>query len=329
MSTTMTAVIHRRYGGPDTLEYVERPRPVPDRGQVLVRQSASSINALDYRVMRADPFLVRFHSGLARPRNRRLGVDVAGTVEAVGSGVTRFRPGDAVLGECSPDGMGAFAQLVCVREQGLVHKPDNVSFEDAAALPLAGITALQALRDKARVRPNESVLVHGAGGGVGTYAVQIAKLLGARVTAVCGPRNVGLMRSFDVAEIIDYTTTDFAEQGRRHDVILGVNGHRKLAEYGRHLNPGGRYVMIGGSSRQLFEAILLGRPRFLFSNRSARFLTIDAGRRGDDLAQLSAWIAEGKIESVIDRRFDLRETADAMRYVEGGHVRGKVVLEAA
>lgn len=299
-------------------------------GEVLVRVRATAINAADYRIMRADPFLVRLSKGLRRPRQQILGMDVAGIVEDIGGDVTRFQVGDEVFGDVLDDGMGGFAEYVAASERSLAAKPDGVSFDQAAAVPLAGITALQAIRDKGAVAPGTTVLVQGAGGGVGTFVVQIAKAMGATVTAVCGPKNTELMASFGADDVIDYTTTDFTTdfvaQGRRYDVIIGVNGHHPLGYYKRCLNPGGRYVMVGGTTAQLFAALLAAPVRFMIGDKTAGALTIDDARREGDLAELRDWVSSGRLTPVIDRVFDLRDAADAMRYVENGHVRGKVVL---
>lgn len=247
---TMKAITYHRYGGPEVLEYGDVARPTAAEGQVLVRVHATSINAADYRLMRADPFLVRMTKGLRRPRLPILGVDVAGVIEAVGPGAQRFHVGDEVFGE-TPHG-GCFAEYVAVDEDALGAKPEGISFEQAAAVPLAGVTALQGLRDKGEVAAGTAVLVQGAGGGVGTFAVQVATALGATVTAVCGPASADLMADLGADHVIDYTTEDFAASGRRYDVIVGINGHRSLGDYRRCLNPGGRYVMVGGANAQIF-----------------------------------------------------------------------------
>lgn len=321
----MKAILYRRYGGPEVLEYADADRPEIGDHEVLVRVHASSINAVDYRMMRADPFLIRGVQGLLRPKRRGLGIDVAGVVEATGPGVTRFEVGDEVFGDAFQDGMGGFAEYVAIRETALAAKPEGLSFEQAAAVPLAGVTALQALRDLGGVQPGMSVLVHGAGGGVGTFAVQLARALGAEVTAVCGARNTKRLSALGADRVIDYAEEDFTQRAERYDVILGVNGYRPLAEYKRCLKPAGRYVMIGGTTRQLFEALLLAR--FVFSGeQSASTLTIDDSKRAGDLQELAALLSAGELEPLIDREFELGETAEAMRYVERGHVRGKVVL---
>lgn len=325
----MKAIVYRRYGGPEVLEHRDVERPTAGEGQALVRVRATSINAADYRMMRADPWLIRLFNGLRRPKRQVLGIDVAGVVEAVGPGVTRVAPGDAIFANAFPDGMGAFAEYVALHEDGLVATPPSLSFEEAAAVPLAGITALQAVRDRAGVEPGKQVLIQGAGGGVGTMAVQIAKALGAHVTAVCGPGSQALVASLGADVVIDYTQEDFAQREERYDAILGINGHRSLGTYKRCLKPEGTYVMVGGGSKQLFAALLMGRLRFAFSGRRCTTLTIDDAKRGDDLRQFAAWIEDGRLVPTIDRTYPLAEIAEAIRYVERGHVKGKVVLSVS
>ena len=311
-------------------EYTEVNDPVPGPGEALLRVRATSVNAADYRMMRADPFLARLENGLFRPTKARiLGSDVAGIVERVGDDVQRVDVGDEVLGDAFQDRFGAFAEYVCVRESALILKPENVSFEEAAAVPLAGITALQALRDLGEVQSGQAVLVQGAGGGVGTFLVQIAKAFGAEVTAVCGAGSAEMVKRFGADRVIDYATDDFTNDDKRYEVILGVNGYHSLAEYKRCLNPSGRYVMIGGSNRQIFEALLLGRLKFMLGDKTSSVLTVDGSLRAKDLAQLRDMLTSGELKPVIDRTFGLDETAEAIRYVEKGHVRGKVVIKIA
>ncbi len=322
----MKAIVYSRYGGPEVLEVTEVDRPVPGPGEALLRVRATSVNAADYRMMRADPFLARLANGLFKPKKTRiLGIDVAGVVEQIGDGVQQVNVGDEVFGDAFKDGLGAFAEYVCVSESTLVSKPENVSFQEAAAIPLAGITAVQGLR-KGKVQSGEAVLVQGAGGGVGTLLVQIAKALGAEVTAVCGSGSVDLVSGFGADRVIDYTKEDFWKEDKRYDVILGVNGYHSLAQYKRSLKPGGRYVMIGGNNRQIFEALLLGPFKFMFGDKTLGALTIDASLRAKDLAQLRDMLASGQLKPVIDRTFALDDTAEAIRYVEQHHVRGKVVI---
>ncbi|MEM8885679.1 MAG: NAD(P)-dependent alcohol dehydrogenase [Planctomycetota bacterium] len=323
----MRAFLYEQYGGPEVLFVRERPVPEPKPAQVRVRVHAASINAADYRMMRADPFLVRLANGLFRPKKYPvLGIDLAGVVEAVGAGVTQWKVGDAVFGECVEDGMGSFAESVCVRADRIAALPDGTSFAEAAAIPLAGITALQGVRDLGEVGTGAKVLVQGAGGGVGHFAVQIAKACGAHVVAVCGAGSADLARACGADEVLDYRTTDFAARDERYDVIFGINGHRSVGTYHRCLAPGGRYVMIGGSNGQIFAAMLWAPLRFRFSDKTCRILHIDGAKRGEDLQQLRRMWIEGTLRPSIDRTYEFNELRDAMRYVEQGHVRGKVVL---
>lgn len=326
----MKAIEFDSYGGPEVLELREREAPTAGPGQVRVRVRATSVNAADYRMMRADPFLARLGNGLLRPKKYRvLGVDVAGVVESVGPDVTRWKVGDEVFGDAYQDGMGAFAELVCVREGNLARVPEGVSFEEAAALPVAAVTALRGLRDKGGVTAGSRVLIQGAGGGVGTFCVQIAKALGAHVTAVCGARSVDLVQASGADVVLDYAEEDFVERGEQYDVIVGVNGHRTLSEYKRCLAPGGRYVMLGGDNKQIFAALLLGPLRFMFSGKKCLVLNIEDTPCGDDLRQLAAMVTAGELKPVIDRDFPLEEIADAFRHVERKHTRGKVVVAVA
>lgn len=325
----MKAIVYERYGGPEVLHLGERERPTPGEGEVLVRVRAASINAADYRLMRANPFLVRFANGLFSPKKRRLGADVAGVVEQIGPKVTRLGVGDEVFGHTFHDGGGGFGEYVCVRESALACKPEGLDFEQSAAVVLAGLTALQAVRERARVRPGQSLLIQGAGGGVGTLLVQVAKAYGAHVTAVCGPGSVELVASLGADRVIDYTRQDFTREDVRYDAIFGVNGHHPLAAYRDSLKPGGTYVMVGGNDRQLFEAMLLGPLRFTGSGRNIELLTLDADRHPEDLEELRELIAAEELRPIIDRVLPFTEVVEGMRYVEKGHVRGKVVLQVA
>ena len=321
---SMKAIIHRKYGGPEVLQLVELARPKPGPGQVLVKVQATSINAADYRMMRADPFLVRLANGLFRPTKRRvLGSDAAGVVVELGAGVHDFRIGDEVYGGTALDAEGAFAEFALVRAHSLAKKPAGLTFQQAAAVPLAGTTALQALRE---VAAGSRVLIAGAGGGVGLFAVQIARVLGAHVTAVCGPRSVELVRSLGAHEVIDYSTRDFTCMGQTWDTIVAVNGYQPLSTYRRHLAAKGRYVMVGGSSAQLFEALLLARPYFALEGKRGGTLSFDARRQAEDLQQLARWLESGGLRVIIDQQFALERAAEAMAHVERGHVLGKVIL---
>ncbi len=324
----MRAITHDRYGGPDVLELSDLPTPEPGAGQALVRVVAASINAADYRLMRADPFLTRVENGWLGPKKWPvLGSDFSGVVERVGEGVTHVKPGDAVFGDAFEDGRGAFADYVCVRASTLTHKPDDVSFTDAAATPLAALTALQGLRDLGRVQPGDDVLIQGAGGGVGVFTVQFAHAMGARVTAVCSARSAELARAGGADVVLDYAAEDFTTRPERYDVIVGVNGYHPLSHYRRCLKQGGRYVMIGGTSRQLFEALLMGWWTFAFSDRSCQSLTIDTSTRAEDMREVARLLGSGEIAPPIDRTFRLEDAREAFEYVERGSVQGKVVLE--
>lgn len=322
----MKAFVYTRYGPPDVLHLEEVPTPRPGPGQVRVRVHAVALNAADWRMLRADPFLARFFAGLLRPRlgMRVLGADVAGTVEAVGAGVARLRPGDEVFGDLAMYGFGGLAEHVCPPERAVVVKPAGLSFEEAAALPLAATTALQGLRDQAKVRPGEKVLVHGASGGVGAYAVQLAKALGAEVTAVCSTGKVDLARSLGADRVVDYTREDFARSGVRYDVVFAANGSRSIFDYRRALAPRGRYVMAGGTWPQMRQAMLWGP--LLSSKAGQRLGVLSAKATPEDLEALKDLVARGKLRPVIDRRFAFAETPEAFRYLEAGHAAGKVVI---
>lgn len=319
----MKAIVCERYGSPDVLEYRDVDRPVPGPGRVLVRIHAASVNAADWHLLRASPFVARLYGGLFRPRFRILGADIAGRIEAVGPGVASLRPGEAVFGDLSRSGFGAFAEYACPRADALLPMPEGLGFAEAAAAPLAGQTALQGLRGKVPPRPGRKVLIHGAGGGVGTFAVQIAKALGDAVTAVCGAGNAERVLALGADRVLDYAREDFASSGDRYDLILGINGYRPLADYRKALAPGGAYVMIGGTNRQMFQALLLGP---WVSRRDRRILALAAAPDREDLAFLKGLLESGKVKPVIDRSFPLAETAAAIRYLEAGHARGKVVI---
>ncbi len=324
---TMRAVVYERYGGPEVLAEARVPVPEPKPHQVRVRVEHASVNAADYRLMRADPFLARLGNGLFRPKKKILGADVAGVVEAVGAEVTTLAIGDPVFGVTFQDDLGAFAERVCVSERALARRPAELGSREAAAVPLAAITALQAVRDRAKIGEGDRVLIQGAGGGVGTCLVQLAKERGAHVTAVCGPSSAALVRSLGADRVLDYTSETFTDRPERYDAIFGVNGHRPLGDYVAHLSPGGTYVMVGGTNRQIFDALLFGRARFLFADARIEALTLDAARYPEDLAELRAMLAAGALRPIVDRVFSLGETADALRYAEAGHVRGKIVID--
>ena len=316
----MKAIVYERYGSPDVLELRDVEKPTVTDDGVLVRIRAASTNPYDWHFMRGKPYFTRLMFGLLKPKAHSLGADLAGEVEAVGKDVTRFRPGDAVFGE----GAGAFAEFACVPERWLARKPTNLTFEQAAAVPMAAVTALQGLRDKGGIAPGKKVLINGAGGGVGTFAVQIAKAFGAEVTAVCGPGSQDLARSLGADRVLDYTKTDLAGDGRLYDLIYAVNGDRRPSDYLRALNPGGICVVCGGSNRQLFGSIFLGPTLSLGRRKKIRIQVARMNQK--DLAVMAELLVAGKVLSVIDRRYPLSETAAAMRYLEEGHAKGKIVI---
>lgn len=323
----MKAIVNETYGSPDVLQLKEVPMPTPKHGEVLVKIIAAAANAADWHLLRPDPFLVRLEMGLFKPNKTILGGDIAGVVEAVGAGVTMFKSGDAVYGDLSGCGMGGYAEYVSVPERYLAMKPTNLSFEQAAAIPMAGITALQGLRDAGKVQAGQKVLINGASGGVGTFAVQIAKALGAEVTAVCSTGKVEMVRSLGADYVIDYKKEDFTLGSEKYDLIVAANGYHTLWQYRRVLRPHGIYVMIGGTNAQIFQALLLG-PLLSMMGRQ-QFKTVVAKPNRADLDLMRALVEEGKVTPMIDRRYPLSEVAEAIRYLERGHAQGKVVINVA
>jgi NADPH:quinone reductase-like Zn-dependent oxidoreductase len=319
----MKAIVQTRYGPPDVLEVSETDKPVPGDKDVLLRVRAAALNPLDWHNMRGLPYPLRIGSGLAKPKSRILGVDVAGQVEAVGADVSQFRPGDEVFGLCD----GSLAEYAPAREDRLAPKPAGLTFEQAAAVPVGALTALQSLRDRGRIQTGQKVLIVGASGGVGTFAVQIAKWFGADVTGVCSTRNVDLVRSIGADHVIDYTREDFTRSGRSYDLMIDTAGTRSLSECRRALTPKGTYVVIGAPSGRWLK----GPDRFLkalvlslfVSQRMVPFLT--RASKGD-LVVLKDLLEAGKIKPVIDRSYALAGVPEAIRYLEEGHVRGKVVI---
>ncbi|WP_326549300.1 NAD(P)-dependent alcohol dehydrogenase [Micromonospora sp. NBC_01813] len=330
----MKAIVQDRYGSPDVLRLCDVDTPTPGNGEVLVRVHASSVNAYDWHAMRGDPYLARLSFGLRRPRAAVRGQDFAGRVEAVGPGVTRWRPGDEVYGEAGPAG-GAFAEYLCVAENLVEAKPVNLSFEQAAAIPLAATTALICLRDAADLRAGQHVLINGASGGVGTFAVQLAKAFGAQVTAVCRTRNVELVRSLGADHVVDYTREDFTRTdvvraGRRYDVLLDLVGNRSLAGCRRVLTPDGTLLLSGGgvfTGGSVFGPMsLLVRGPLVGRFVRHRIVSPSATAGRGHLAALRELAEAGKLTPAIDRTFQLSEAADAIRYVETEHARAKVVV---
>ncbi len=321
----MKAIVCTKYGPPDVLQLKEVEKPAPKDDEVLIQVHAASVNAADWHLLTADIFLVRIMGqGLLTPKNTILGADIAGRVEAVGRNVKQFQPGDEVFGDLSACGRGGFAEYVCASENALVVKPTSLSFEEAAAVPMAAVTALQGLRDKGQIKPGQKVLIHGASGGVGTFAVQIAKAFGAQVTAVCSTRNVDMARSLGVDQVIDYTREDFTRNGQQYDLILAVNGYHPIFAYRRALSPTGRYVMTGGSGAQLFQAMLLGP--WISMTGSKKMGNLLAKPNQKDLVFVKELLEAGKVKPVIDRRYPLSKAAEALRYLGEGHARGKVVI---
>ena len=317
----MKAIVYHNYGSPDVLQCEEIEKPTAGDNEVLIKVRAASVNPFDWRLMRGRPLFIRLMmGGLRKPKDTRPGRDAAGQVEAVGRNVTEFKPGDEVFGACP----GAFAEYVCAAEDRLVQKPSNISFEGAAAVPVAAITALQGLRDSGRIQRGHKVLVVGASGGVGTFAVQIAKSFGAEVTAMCSTRNVDTARSIGADHVIDYTREDFMRSGQRYDLIFAANAHRSIFDYRRALSQDGIYVMAGGGWAQIFQAVFLGPLLSLIGNKKMCFFGAKIDKK--DLVHLRDLLAAGTIMPVIDRRYPLADVAEAVRYLEEGHAKGKVVI---
>jgi NADPH:quinone reductase-like Zn-dependent oxidoreductase len=321
----MKAIVCTNYGPPEVLQLKEVEKPTPKDDQALIQVYAASLNAYDWHLLTADIFLVRLMGGgLLKPKHTIPGADIAGRVEAVGRNVTQFQPGDQVFGDISH---GGFAEYVCAAENRLVLKPANLSFEQAAAVPMAALTALQGLRDEGHIQPGQKVLINGASGGVGTFAVQLAKFFGAHVTAVCSTRNQEQARSLGADQVIDYTKHDFTRNGQHYDLILAVNGYHPIAAYKRALTPKGTYVMAGGSPAQIFQAILLGP--WMSRNGDKKMGGVSAKPNQKDLAFLKGLVEAGHVAPVIDQSYPLRETAQALRYFGQGHARAKVVIAVA
>lgn len=321
----MRAITYTEYGPPDVLQFTEVAKPTPKDDEVLIRIRAASVNPLDWHLMRGEPFIVRLmFGGMLKPKVTRLGRDVSGLVEAVGKNVAQFKPGDEVFGACR----GTFAEYVCAPEDRLALKPANISFEYAAAVPVAAITALQGLRDKGRIQRGQKVLVDGASGGVGTFAVQIAKSFGAEVTAVCSTSKVDTARAIGADHVIDYTRTDFTRSGKRYDLIFGANAYHSIFDYRRALSQKGIYVGAGGGGGQSIPSILLEMllQSLLSLIGSKKMCNMMAHINKADLDFLKDLLDAGTIVPVIDRRYPLSDVAEALRYLEEGHAKGKVVI---
>ena len=319
------AMVYTKYGSPAVLQLKEVEKPTPKDDEVLIKVHAASLNAAELHLVRGKPFLVRLMGlGLLKPKHTIPGAAIAGRVEAVGRNVTQFHPGDEVFGDLSACGWGAFAEYVCASEAALGLKPTNLTFEQAAAVPLAAVTALQALRDKGHIQPGQKVLINGASGGVGMFAVQIAKSFGADVTGVCSTRNVDMVRSLGADHVIDYTKEDFTQNGQRYDLILAANGYHPILAYKRALRPKGIYVMSGGSMTQVSQAMLLGP--WISMTGSRKMGNVMAKPNQKDLVFMKELLEAGKVVPVIDRGYPLREVPEALRYLEEGHAQGKVVI---
>ena len=320
----MKAIVYHEYGSPDVLKCEEIEKPVPKDDEVLIKVRAASVNPLDWRLMNGKPRALRIMPRLLKMPIGRPGVDAAGEVEAVGRKVTHFKPGDQVFGGCR----GAFAEYATTREKSIVTKPNSVTFEQAASIYVAGLTALQGLRDKGKISAGSKVLVNGAAGGVGTFAVQIAKSFGAHVTGVCSTRNLEMVRSIGAEKTIDYTRADFTTSDQRYDLILDCVGNHSFSECRRVLNPTGRFVMIGGPHDMSMMGLLalMIKPLVLSLFVSQKAVMFVAKSSQDDLTLLSELIATGKLKPVIGGRYSLSEARDAVREVEEGHARGKVII---
>jgi NADPH:quinone reductase-like Zn-dependent oxidoreductase len=317
------AILFPTYGPPDVLELTEIEKPAPNDNQVLIKVIAASANPLDWHRMRGEPFLARMGEGLRKPKNPKLGADVAGRVEVVGKNVTEFKPGDEVFGAI---GAGSFAEYAIAREIRLALKPGNISFEAAAAAPVVGFTAIQGFRHAGGIRAGQKVLVNGAAGGIGTFAVQFAKSCGAEVTGVCSTRNLDLVRSIGADHVVDYTREDFTRTGQRYDLIYCAIGNRSVFDYRRALKPQGTCVIAGFTSlRGLFAQMLLSP---LVSKKGGKRVTGMgmSNANKEDLLTIKELLETGKVVPVIDRRYPLKETAEAIRYLETLHARGKVII---
>jgi NADPH:quinone reductase-like Zn-dependent oxidoreductase len=323
-ATAMKAIINDKYGSPDDLQFQEIEKPVIGDDSVLVRVRAASVNPADWRPLKGKPYLIRPVIGLRRPKSRVPGTDVAGIVEAVGKDVTEFRPGDEVFGART----GAFAEYVCGLERNFVPKPEGITFEQAAAIPIAGCTALQAVRDHGQLQPGQRVLINGAAGGVGTFAVQLAKAFGGHVTGVCSTRNVEMVRSIGADQVIDYSEEDFSRSGQRYDLIVDDVGNRSLRALRRVLSPKGTLVIVGAKDSNWLLALLALplKARLVSPFVGQRMISFIAQIRKEDLPLLKELIEAGKVTPVIDRTYPLSETAEAYRYVQSLHARAKVVV---
>jgi NADPH:quinone reductase-like Zn-dependent oxidoreductase len=321
----MKAIVYHGYGLPEVLRLEEVEAPSLKDNEVLVKVYAASVNYADWHLLRGDPFLLRLESGLLKPKNKILGADIAGQVEAVGRNVKEFQTGDEVFGDTSACGWGGLAEYVAVPENALVLKPSNLSFEEAAAVPMAAVTALQGIRDHGQIKPGQKVLIVGASGGVGTFALQIAKSFGTEVTAVCSTGKIDMVRSIGADHVIDYTKEDFTQNGQQYDLIVGANGHYSLSDYKRALAPEGTYVCTGGTMAQIFESMLLGPLRSMNGSKKLKNMGV-AKPSQKDLSVMKELLEARKVVPVIDRCYPLQDVSAALRYLGEGHAKGKVVI---
>jgi len=319
----MKAIVYHKYGSPDVVKLEEMEKLTPKEDEVLIKVHAASINSYDWRHVRAKPFLVRTGGGLLKPKDIRLGADIAGTVEAVGSNIMLFKPGDEVFGDV---GAGGYAEYVCASEKRLALKPASVSFEEAAATPMAALTALQGLRNKGKIQAGQKVLVNGASGGVGTFAVQLAKYYGAEVTGVCSTRNLEMARSIGADHVVDYTKEDFSKSGQKYDLIFDVAANRSVFTYKRVLVPNGKYVLAGFSTLpQMIHILLLGPQVAKAQNQEIGMMGL-ASINNADLTFIGGLLESRKVIPVVEKTYPLKETAQALRHYEEEHARGKIII---
>ncbi|MDQ0915092.1 NAD(P)-dependent alcohol dehydrogenase [Paenibacillus sp. V4I5] len=319
----MKAIVYTKYGTADVLKLKEVEKPTPKDNEVLIKVHAASVNSWDWDLLRGVPFMVRLE-GLLKPKYKILGADIAGRVEAVGKDVKQYLPGDEVFGDISGCSWGGFAEYVCARENALTLKSTSMTFEKAAAIPQAGVLALQGLRDKGQIQKGQKVLINGAGGGVGTFAVQIAKSFGAEVIGVDSTKKLAMLKSIGADQVIDYTQVDFTQNGQRYDLILDVAGYRSIFDYKRALTPKGTYVMVGGSMSRIFQVMFLGPWISMTGNKKMGILMHKPNKNDQNF--IKELFEAGKVAPVIDRCYPLSEVAEALRYFGEGHPKGKVVI---
>lgn len=319
----MKAIIYTKYSSPDVLELKEVEKPTPKEDEVLVKMRAASVNNWDWDRLTGKPYLYRLLSGIFKPKLQILGADIAGQVEAIGKNVTQIKIGDEVFGDLSEGSWGAFAEYVCAKENALIHKPPGMTFEQAAAIPQAGVMAVQGLLEKRQLQPGQKVLMNGAGGGVGSFVLQLAKYFDAHVTGVDSTAKLEFKRSLGADHVIDYTKEDFTKNGQKYDLIIDVVANRSVFDYKRSLNPDGIYAMIGGKISSILQVGLFGS---IIARKGGKQIGILGIKPNKDLAYLNELFESGKIKPIIDKVYPLSETAQAIKYLGEGHVKGKVVI---